>query len=189
MAAKGSRKLSFRHRLCVLGYLSGKTKRAAMDDVGFSPKSDVSTVFNRADVLAELEREQQVVLDKFEVSKDWVTEQLVSIAVAGRTLAKFKVVDPETGALSWDFRGATQEELGLIDTLSVSETTSPLGKTKKDMKITVPSRQSAIDSLCRIHGFNKDNLDIPGAMTLIDRLQRGRQRSSGKEEEGKDAEA
>jgi hypothetical protein len=184
---RGSKKLAFNHRVAVLCYLSGMTKGAAMIEAGYSPKTPSPHVFDREDVRAEIEREQRAVTEKYEVGKDWVTEQYIKIALAAETLSKFKIVDLKTGLLAWDFRGATQHELSLIDDLTVTTTKSLAGGLKTTMKVGMPSRLSALEGLCRVHGLNKDSLDLTGGLSLVDRLQRGRKRASGKEEEDGEA--
>ncbi len=181
--AKGGRHLTFKRRVAVLCYLSGKTKKASMLEAGYALKTPTSQVFCREDVLAEIEREQKVVEEKYEVGRDWVTKQYRAVATAGEVLAKFKRVDPATGALTWDFRGATEGELALIDDLTVTTTISLAGGRKITMKVGTPSRLSALDGLCRIHGLNKDSLDITDGLSLVDRIQQGRKRASAKDEE------
>lgn len=168
---RGHKNLTFRHRIAVNAFLSGMTQREAMVEAGYSPKSAPDKVFGREDVKHEIERLQESVAAKFEVSQEWVVERLVRIAESGTVLAKFKKIDSD-GKLYWDFTDATQEELALIDDLTVE--TSIVGK--HSMKVGVPGRQKAIDSLCRVLGFNKDKLDISGSLSLVERLQRGRER-------------
>ena len=184
----GHKKLTLPRRIAVNAYLSGLTRREALREAGFADTVQTSVVFNRPDVKHEIDRLTEEVMAKYEVTREWVTEQLVNIATAGKMLAKFKKVDDD-GMLHWDFTGATQDELALIDTLSVESYSMPgqKGVTKK-FKISVPSRQTALDSLCRINGFNKDKLDIGGEMSMVDRLQRGRERSKTEAQKGSDDE-
>lgn len=179
---KGSKKLSFRHRIVVNAFLSDPegNKAKAMLEGGYSPSTHADAVFNRPDVAHEIERLQQKVLDKYEVTREWVMEQLVAIATAGATLAKFKVVDDD-GKLDWDFRGATEAELALIDTLAVTVTETKQGNKIKNMRVGVPSRQTALDALCRVNGFNRDKLELDGELNLVQRIQRGRDRANPKE--------
>ena len=173
----GHRKLALCHRIVVNAYLSGMSKHQALAEAGYSPKTLVHQVFDREDVSHEIERLTDEVMAKYQIDREWVTKQLVDIATAGVTLAKFKKVTPD-GLLTWNFTGATQEELALIDTLSV-ETYVEKGtqQTVKKFKIGLPSRQTALDSLCRIHGLNKDRLEVDVELSLVERLQRGRERA------------
>ena len=167
----GHKKLPFKLRIAVNAFLSGMTQQEALVEAGYSEKSSPNSVFGRDDVKHEIERRQEEVAAKYDVSQEWVVEHLVRITKSGEALAKFIKVDHE-GKLYHDFTGATQEELALIEELTVERT--PLGGHK--MKASPPGRQRAIDSLCRVLGFNKDKLDLSGSVSLVERLQRGRGR-------------
>lgn len=174
MAARGGIDLKLKHRVLVNAYMSGKNMMDAAEEAGYSRYS-AHVLFKREDIRHEIERLQQETMAEYQVDREWVTRQLVEIALAGETLAKFKKIQTD-GSLKWDFRGATQAELALIDTLAV-ETTETANRVTNRFKIGVPSRQNALDSLCRIHGLNKDKLDIGGEISLVERLQRGRDRA------------
>ena len=171
---KGHKKLSLKHRIAVNAYLSGMTKSAAMIEAGYGTSTGAVLVFGREDVQHEIERHQDAMVEKYEVPREWVLEQLHKIATSGFVLAKFKKVTPD-GGLDWDFTGATQEELALIDDLTVKIN----AKGQVEIKIGAPSRQSALDSICRVMGYNKDKLDLTGSLSLVERLQKGRDRVRG----------
>ena len=174
---KGSKGLSFKRRIAVQAYLSGMTKKKAMIEAGYRPKTRSDYVFCREDVRAEIKRLEGEVLEKFDVSREWMTKQLVDVATAGVALSRFKKITKD-GKLDWDFTGATNEELSLIDALTVETQQVAGGKVKvKKFSVKMPSRLSALESLCRICGFNKETVVHEGEMTLIERLQRGRDRA------------
>lgn len=176
-------KVSYRHQCVALLWLSGLSQRQAMLEAGYAKgvaEKRTDLIFSRPDVKEFINEQQKEILAKLDVSKEWVTGRLVAIAQAGEVLAKFKKVDPKTGMIEWDFRGATEGELALIDTLTVDTTYGLSGKTVK-CKIGVPSQLSALDSLCRIMGFNKDPLADALKMNLVERLQQGRKRAAAKE--------
>ena len=167
---KGHRKLAFKHRIALNAFLSGMTQKDAMVEADFSTKTPPSQVFGRDDVKHEIARRREEVAEKYDISQEWLVERLAKIADSNLTLAKYKKIMPD-GQLDWDFKGATQEELALIDELTVLERNGAFS-----MKIGVPSRQAALDSLCRVLGFNKDKLKLSGEVSLVERLQRGRDR-------------
>ncbi len=170
---KGHKKLLFKHRLAVNAHLSGMKKKDAMVEAGYSPESDVQGVFGRVDVKHEIARRQDAVVEKYDIGREWMIKRLVTIADSNLTLAKFKKIMPD-GQLDWDFQGATLDELALIDELTVLEKNGVFA-----MKIGVPSRQAALDALCRVLGLNKDKLDLTGTVSLVERLQKGRDRVRG----------
>ncbi len=168
---KGHKNLAFKHRIAVNAFLSGMTQSEAMVEAGYAEKSVPHTVFGREDVKHEIERRQEKVAAEYDIGQDWVVKRLVRIVKSSDVLSKFVKIDHE-GKLYWNFTGATPEELALIEELAVE--TTPLGGHK--IKVGPPSRQRAIDSLCRILGLNKDKLDLTGSVSLVERLQRGRGR-------------
>ncbi len=170
MADKGHKKLAFRHRIAVNAFLSGMTKGDAKVEAGLG-KTSANSVFSREDVKHEIERRQNEVVEKYDVGQEWVVERLIRIVESGTILSKFMKVDDE-GQLDWDFTGATPQELALIEELAVKSTISG----GYEMKVGTPGRQRALDSLCRVLGFNKDKLDLTGSVSLVERLQRGRGR-------------
>lgn len=183
-----TKKISYKHKCCALLWLGGLTQTKAMLEVGYKPtvahkKTDF--VFSRPDVKAFIAEEQNKVLTKLGVTKEWMTTQLVAVAQTGEVLAKFIKVEPTSGEVFWDFRGATEGELALIDSLTV-DTSYGLGGKKVKCKITMPSRLAALEALCRIYGLNKDPLADALKMSLVERLQAGRKRASGKGKEDGD---
>ena len=170
---KGHKKLLFKHRLAVNAHLSGMTKKDAMVEAGYSPGTEVQGVFGREDVKHEIARRQDAVAEKYDIGREWMIKRLVKIADSNLTLAKFKKIMRD-GQLDWDFTGASLEELALIDELTVLEKNGCFS-----MKIGVPSRQAALDALCRVLGLNKDKLDLSGTVSLVERLQKGRDRVRG----------
>ena len=157
-------------------YLAGSNKRAAMRAGGYSEGTILGhgprLVFGRQDVKDEIVRRQALAKAGAIVDQKWVLERLMAIADSGRILAKFKKVDKE-GLLQWDFTGATQAELALIDSLTTETDANGVRK----FKITTEHRKAALDSICRIMGYNKDSVEHKGEMTLVERLQQGRARS------------
>ena len=177
--------ISYKHKCCALLWLSGMSQTKAMLEVGYTPlvaRKKTDFIFSRPDVKAFILEEQQKVLAKLDISKEWMTRQLVAVAQTGEVLAKFIKVDPKSGVVDWDFRGATEGELALIDSLTVDTTYGLSGK-KVKCKITMPSRLAALEALCRIYGLNKDPLADALKMSLVERLQAGRKRASGKSDD------
>ena len=182
------KKLSFKHECAALFWLSGMTQKEALLKVGYA--TSVATkkpdfIFSRPDVKAFINEQQKEILAKVGVTKEWMTLQLVAVAQTGAVLAKFIKVDPKSGVVDWDFRCATEGELALIDSLTV-DTTYGLGGKKVKCKVTMPSRLAALEALCKIYGLNKDPLADALKISLVERLQAGRKRASGKEKEDGD---
>jgi len=136
--------------------------------------------FANPHVEAEVNRRMALREKKQELSKDWIVQRLMRIATTHEVLAKFKKVQDD-GSLAWDFSDATQEELQLVGNLSTEIVALGRGKNKqwvKKFKIEVESAKSALDSLARIEGLFKDNVTVNGQLSLVERLQKGRERAA-----------
>ncbi len=170
---KGHKKLTLMRRIAVNAHISGMTKKDAMIEAGYAPKTDPQSVFGRDEVKHEITRHQEDMAEEYNISREWIAKRLMKITDSNLVLAKFKKVMSD-GQLDWDFTGATLQELALIDELTVLEKNGAFS-----MKIGVPSRQAALDALARIFGLNKDKLDLSGSLSLVERLQKGRDRVRG----------
>lgn len=156
---------------------NGFNQAAAMRSAGYAKGSiHVSqTLFNKAHIKKEIERRKAIRAKEYEVTQDWVTEQFMKRALAGLTLAKFKVVQPD-GSLGWDFRGATQEELALVTELAVTFEKSGRGKNAIDVtkfQVKEPDAHAALIALGRHISFFNDKLEVTGG-SLAERIKKAR---------------
>lgn len=127
-------------------------------------------IFQHPLVIQEVDRREAEARRKSGLTEQWVIERMMRIADSGATLAKFRKVLPN-GKLDWDFTGATQEELSIINELTVEKT-----KYGAKMKVGTSDPKGALDSLMRKLGLFKDNVDVKFSNSIMDRLQRGRER-------------
>lgn len=152
--------ISIKHKLLVDKYFeNGFNKDRAAQAAGYSAWRQYSNkLFNHPDVLAEIERRRMRLEKKYELTEQWIVQQLMALATSNVVLAKFIKID-ENGKTYWDFTGATTEELSLIHDLQ-SDTIFTGGedaKTIHKLKITKADPMRALELLGRIQGvFNKD---------------------------------
>ncbi len=156
-------------------FLAGSTKKDAMLMAGFS-KTTAQTghtmIFGRPAVRAEIARQQEALREKYELDEDWIIQRAMHMANAGEVLAKFKIVE-EDGSLDWDFTGATQHELAVINELTISYDKNG----KKHMKIGSDSTTTAMTLLMRKMGMFQDIQINIGEVSLSERISAGRERS------------
>ena len=156
-----------------------QNKAEAMRKAGYSQSTvnqNPGLVFNRPDVIAEIERRRSKLTQKHELKLEWVVSRLMDIANTGETLAKFIFVTDD-GKLDWNFDGATSDELKLINDILVETTVGKTGITRKTkIGTTASDRKGALDSLARILGAFNDNMTIKGELSMVERLQAGRAR-------------
>ena len=173
-----TRAIIHREERAIHFFLLGHTQKDSLTMAGYSEstaRGNPQSVFNRPVVAEELARQQAELRDKYKLSEEWVIERFMRIADAGATLAKFKKVLPD-GKLNWDFTGATEEELALINELAVTTTEDQEG-VRTHNKIGTSDSLGALNSLSRIQGMFKDKVQFEGELALVDRLARGRERA------------
>ena len=170
-------------QIIVEEYLNnGFNKKQALIASGYSRDSaqfQAYSVFRNPKVEAELKRRLERVKKKHELTEDWVVERLMRIANAPETIAKFKKVD-EDGHLTWDFTDADQEDLAVIEGFSYDHYTEGRGKNSKKVKrfkIDKSDVKGALDSLGRRLGMFDDRVSVDVEMSLVERIQRGRERA------------
>jgi phage terminase small subunit len=162
-------------------YMKDCNQRQAMLRAGYSVSAADSrrarhTIFGNPVVQQEIARRQNVTAEKAGVDKDDIVAKLKEIAFG--ELGKFIQIDTE-GSLRWDFTGATEHELNRIDMLAVETYVEGRGRdaqTVKKFKITKKDQLRAIDMLNRMLGFYDESLTLKGELTLVERLQAGRNR-------------
>lgn len=167
--------LSENHRKFVTFFLNGKTKKEAAQLAGMGRDAGYAA-FNREDVQKEIERRQHQMSTKAGVDADWIVAKLKAIASAD--LADLIVLD-EHGHGRID-----------VDKLRGDLRTSLTGyKVRADgtVSVSLTDKLKALDMLAKHLGMYQDKVTVEGELTLVERLQAGRQRSASlnDEEEGR----
>tara|TARA_R110002096_G_scaffold124158_1_gene268582 strand:- start:16 stop:594 length:579 start_codon:yes stop_codon:yes gene_type:complete len=159
---------------------NGYQKTNAMQAAGYSEKTAQkrqAIVFGREDVKAEIQRRQAKSAKKHELNQDWVIKRLMARADAPTHLAKFKKIDTE-GQLYWDFTGATQAELGMVQDLGVEFTKAGRGNSAVDVtkfKMKDVDAHAALMALSRHLGLFDDKITVTEG-SLEDKILAGRRR-------------
>jgi phage terminase small subunit len=192
---KFSHRLTLRQTRAIDNYLAnGGNKCKALKDAGYSKSTaegSPQSVFRKPAFVAELEKRQAKYQAKVELTQEWVTKRLMTLADSNHILAKFKKIDHK-GQLSWDFTGATLEELAAITELTTEvymEGRDKDARPVKKIKIGTSEPHAALVSLGRHLGMFHDKVEVTGGESLVSRLQRGRARASAKPANSDDPEA
>lgn len=169
-------------RLVHFYFMSDFNKKEAMKKAGYKSKSKgrVQELFSHPFVIAEIERQRQRVEKKYELTRDWIVKRLMVLADSNIVLGKFKKVN-EDGSLYWDFSGATEAELGVINGISTDIYTEGRGLSKRKVKkfgLVITDPKAALDSLARIQGLFNDKMTVQGELSIMERLSKGRERVS-----------
>ena len=144
-------------------YANGCNKRAAMRHVGYSPSSIQANsyqVWGHRNVVAEMARREKAVREKYELNEDWVIQRLMKLADGnlGEILIKLEANNGDLAAL-------TETERYVLDQHE---------PTKFGTKIKLADRIGPLIALCRKMGLFKDSVEVSGSVSLVERLQRGR---------------
>lgn len=178
------------HQIAVNHFLMGKTKKDAMLIAGYSESyasKQADHVFNRDDVLKEIDRRHKKLAKKSEVTSEWIIERLKNIADAN--IGDIIEIQ-EDGTARYDLRLLTPELSAAMGEMSVdvyTEGRGPNAKKVKRMKIKQLDKLRALEMLARHLGLFSETLHVKGELTLVERLQRGRSRA-GRDEDEKSSE-
>ena len=159
--------LSERHRKAICAFLSGMSKKNSCLEAGYAPSVDSSDIFGREDVRAEIQRRQRQMSSKAGVDADWIIERLKAIADA--QLMDMMVLDEEgIGRISLD--KMTPQLRRALTGYEV--------KANGEIRLKLADTLKALDMLARQLGMYQDKVTVEGELSLIERLQAGRDRAA-----------
>ncbi len=166
--------LTEKQRKLVVAYLNGKSKHDALLEAGYATHSSSFRIFNQPEVINEIKRRQHIMSAKAGVTGDWIIHRLMLIADA--KLSDLIVEDGD-GFSQIDMSRMTP---ALKTALSGFES-DKFGDVTK-IKIKTSDKLKALEMLARHLGMFNDKLELAGEISLEERLQAGRKRSSGSDE-------
>jgi len=162
-------------------YLTHGSYTRAHAEAGYAGRdpSRGAAFFKRDIIAKEIRRRLKLVVEKAELTDEWIIERLMKLADANiiEILEKLEANDYDLSCLTFDEKYAVAE---LSHEIYVERGRE--GKTVKKFKIKPESRQGALQQLARIRSMFNDKLHVSGAESLVERLQQGRQQA-GKADE------
>lgn len=173
-------------------FANGFKQSEAMLAVGYSDfvsKHRQHIVFGREDVKQEIAKRMAKLREKSEVDRDWIIEKYKQLVET--SLGELIEVDENDGRYGWvDLKKLTPAQRVWITEFTVEEYKEGRGenaeaviKTKIKM-ISDSTKKGALDSLSRILGLFNDKVTLEGEVSLVERLQRGRERANLPKENG-----
>lgn len=182
---KAMQAVSERHLALVNEYFAnGFNKRAAMRKVGYSDKSVEGyqhRLFNHPDVLAEIDRRRQSLTRKTDVTVERIKEEYAKIAFAN--LGDLLEI-ADDGTATMDLSGMTLDQRAAIQEFVIEEGKAIQGEegnsvvlVKPKMRVKFHDKKAALDSLAKILGMFKDEVNVKGEVSLVDRILAGRKRA------------
>ena len=154
-----------------------RSRREACRIAGYT-MSQAGYVFQRQDVIIEIERRRNLLRRETEITEARVIAELGKIAFA--SLGDLLEIQ-EDGSAWIDMTAITEDQKAALAQYDV-ETYQELGDGKhpghvvKKSKIKFHDKKAALDSLARIMGMNNDKLAVTVGLTLSDKVQQARQR-------------
>lgn len=157
------KELSFRQKQAVENYLSnGGNKDKAALDAGYSHRQCARLVFNNPKVVKEIERRKEQIMKKYELDAEWVIQRMARLADAPTVLAKYMQVR-EDGTISWDFTGASKEDLWVIRNVMTKISYDEEGNARvTEFKVDTADVLAALNSLAKVMGIVVDKNEISG---------------------------
>ncbi len=162
-------------------FANGFQKKKALLAAGYSESTadnNAKEVFSKPCVVAEIARRRKAMIDDTQLDRAWIIKRLMALAMANETLAPYKKVGAD-GMLYWDFTGASEAELKLVNGLMVDVYVDGKGKEAREikkMKIDTSDPLAVLSALARIEGLFQDKLKIEGEKGIVELLQEGRRR-------------
>jgi phage terminase small subunit len=144
---------------------SGNATRSAIA-AGYaegSAKQQGSYLLSNPDVAAEIERRrgaiEKKVLKKFEVTREWIVEELAKLARSN--MADFTSFD-EDGNPVLDFTDVDRDKMAAVKEIT-SETSTVGGAPVRKTKFTLHDKRAALMDLAKLEGHVVDRQQLTGA--------------------------
>lgn len=142
------------------------------------PASNAWALFDRPAVRAEVARREELNRQQIELTEDWVLNRLIAIATAntGAIMAKLREHDYNLNCLTPDEQYCIEEFVEEVYMEGRGENAVPV----KRVKLKLENNLAALDKLMRRLGLYKDSVELTGELSLVQRLQQGREQMSAK---------
>jgi len=160
--------------------INGHDKAKAMVSGGYKQLTatrNSGSVFDRPEIIAYINAKKVKAAARNELTEDWIIQRLMALADSGRVLAKFKKVQSD-GAIAWDFTGATQDDLAVVQAIGVdyyTEGRGPDAVQVKKFRIKEPDVRQALVDLGRTLAMFTDKVEVNE--DLADRIRQGQKRA------------
>lgn len=176
------------------GYMSGMTKAEAMRNAGYSNSSARTApelVFNDPDVIKEIERRQERLIKKNELTEDWIVDRLMAIIECSENILEFDEEGNPTINMA-NMSPAMRAALGGVEIEHIpTPKRGPYDKYKKfpkpqtKIKIKTADKLKAMEMLGNYLGMFKSKVEVTGDKDIISRLYAAREKvNSGGSLEG-----
>ena len=131
-----------------------------------------STFFKRANIKAEVQRRRKKLVDKFEIKQGMIVDEYRKIAFFNYMNA---VSVDDNGKVYFDITEMTDDDAAAIKSWGYTDVVID-GEEKSMPVLSFLDKKAALDSLCRVFGYNKDKLSIESSASVIEKLEEAKNR-------------
>ena len=163
--------LSEKERKVVVGFLNGLTKHEAVLAAGWGKYAKTGAIFDRPAIQDEIRRRQHQMSTKAGVDADWIVSRLKSIADAC-----------SVDLYELDVEGIPRIDLNKLTPDLRRAVTGYSVKRDGKIEISMADKLKALDMLAKHLGMYQDQVNVQGELTLVERLQQGRERAYKQDE-------
>lgn len=171
--------VTHREQIVIDEYLRHGNKARAMRAAGYSEKTSLAAgAFKRRRVREAIEREQSRLVQRGEIDRNEVVEELKALA-----FFRLGALMDEQGRI--DVSNLTDEQKAAIAACENEIELVGRGDDKelvRKVKIKTHDKVAALDKLARMLGLYQDNRKVDVTVTLRDRIQAGRERVAANRE-------
>ena len=150
-------------------------------NAGCSPRNPAQSARALQDTKAvqlELEKERKKLARKFDITKERVLEEIAKTAFV--SMGDFLELK-EDGTAVFDMNKMTPDMAAAMSEFQTEVYQEGRGMEAQDVKkirLKLNDKLRALEMLCRHLGLFNDSMELKGEMTLVDRIQKGRERAA-----------
>lgn len=177
--------LSSRHLKVVNLYMKGMSKKEALKMAGYSDYTathDAGSIFGREDVQKEIEFRTQKMVERAQLTEDWIVERLKKIADS--SVGDLIDLD-EKGQPFFNWKKMTpdiRKALADLDIHEYKEGRGPNARDVKKIRVRMQDQMKALELLGKYLGMWKEKVELTSEDALIQALFEGRKRVGSEEE-------
>ncbi len=158
-------------------------KTDALRRAGYRHPRSYLRLFEYPAVVAEVERRQERIKKKYDVTYERVRDEMARLAFS--SIADFSEIDPDTGEFVLALERADLNQLAAIGEIKTeTRWEGPPGAKEKVVEVRVKpyNKLAALEALGRFAGLSKEKVNVTGEIALVDRIRAARDRRYGKGE-------
>lgn len=152
-------------------FLQDFNMAAAARSAGYKQPNAANIVFKAKHIQAEIARRMKALRRDADLNASWVVERWMRLADANTGVIIEKLI-----ANDYDLSCLTEDEKYALEEIAQEVYMEKGGKAVKKVKVKVRNPTAALESLARHLQMFNDKVTVQGELSVVERLQAGRQR-------------